>query len=82
MANNQFINVKIDEVLAYLLDPSSFKSSYFTGHRYAGYHSYGAEGDVMAFKKGSNNAIIGYVEYGNNNEEMFTRLYLRFELIP
>jgi len=84
IANDEYIDVKIDEVLAYLLDPSSFSASYFnTGHNNR-YHAYGAKGDVMWLRKDVNNALAGDVAYSFKNSDMHmrTRFFLRFELMP
>jgi len=78
------IEVSIYEVLEYLQNPNSSKygGSYFKGGRDGTMHEYGAYGDVMWMKKGSNNSLIGHLEFGDNSKETFVRLYYRFELIP
>ncbi len=81
--DEDFIEVSIHEVLDYLQNPNSSKygGSYFKGGRGGNMHEYGAYGDVMWFKKGSNNSLIGHLEFGANNKETYVRLYYRFELV-
>ncbi|MBJ2173977.1 hypothetical protein JBL43_06995 [Aureibaculum sp. A20] len=83
IASQHLIDVKIHEVIDYLQNPTSSKydKSYFKGGRNGDMHEYGAFGDVMWFKKGSNNSLIGHLEYGANNKETYVRLYYRFELV-
>ncbi|WP_117885572.1 hemopexin repeat-containing protein [Aureibaculum luteum] len=78
------IEVSINEVLEYLQNPRATKyrsSSYFKGGRGGDMHEYGAYGNVMWMKKGSNNSLIGHLEFGDNNKETYVRLYYRFELV-
>ncbi|MFK7814208.1 MAG: hypothetical protein AB8B59_17050, partial [Maribacter sp.] len=89
IANDEYIDLKIDEVLAYLLDPdnSRFGSSYFNKQVKdvnGLFHAYGTARDVMWLKKDVGNALAGNVFYRlkNSNMHMRTRFYLRFELIP
>lgn len=84
IAKDHFIDVNIYEVLEYLQNPTSSKygGNYFKDSRGGKMHEYGAFGDVMWFKKGSNNSLIGHLEFGDNNKETYVRLYYRFELIP
>lgn len=84
IAKNHFIDVNIHEVLDYLQNPKAAKygKSYFKGGRGGDMHEYGSFGDVMWFKKGSNNSLIGHLEFGANNKETYVRLYYRFELMP
>jgi len=86
IANDEYIDVKLDEVLAYLLDPSNsrFGSSYFnTGYKNL-FHSYGAKDDVMWLRKSTNNSLSGNFSYSLKNSDMHmrTRFFLRFELVP
>ena len=83
IATKHFIDVNIYEVLDYLQNPSNSKygKSYFNGGRNGDMHEYGAFGDVMWFKKGSNNSLIGHLEFGDNNKETYVRFYYRFELV-
>ena len=78
------INVSLHEVLDYLQNPKSLKygGNYFKEGRDGKMHEYGAFGDVMWMKKGSNNSLIGHLEFGANNKETYVRLYYRFELVP
>ena len=84
IANDKYIDVKIDEVLAYLLDPSSFGASYFNTGYQNKYHAYGAKDDVMWLRKDVNNALAGNVAYSLKNSDMHmrTRFFLRFEVMP
>ena len=84
IAFNHQIDVNIYEVLDYLQNPKAAKygKSYFNGGKNRDMHEYGAYGDVMWMKKGSNNSLIGHLEFGNNNKETYVRLYYRFELMP
>ncbi len=84
IATKHFIDVNIYEVLDYLQNPKATKygKSYFNGGRNGNMHEYGAFGDVMWFKKGSNNSLIGHLEFGDNSKETYVRFYYRFELIP
>jgi len=77
------IDVNIYEVLDYLQNPKAAKygKSYFNGGSSGDMHEYGAFGDIMWFKKGSNNSLIGTLEFGDNNKETYVRLYYRFELV-
>jgi len=77
------IEVSIHEVLDYLKNPNASKygNKYFTGGKGGDMHEYGAFGDVMWFKRGSNNSLIGHLEFGDNNKETYVRLYYRFELV-
>lgn len=83
IARNHYIDVNIYEVLDYLQNPNLVKygKSYFKGGRGGDMHEYGAFGDVMWFKKGSNNSLIGHLEFGDNNKESYVRFYYRFELV-
>jgi hypothetical protein len=82
--NNNYIEVNIYEVLDYLQNPNrpKYGKSYFRGGRAGNMHEYGAYGDVMWFKKGSNNSLIGHLEFGDNKKETYVRFYYRFELVP
>jgi hypothetical protein len=84
IARKHLIDVNIYHVLEYLQNPSSSKygGNYFKDSRGGKMHEYGAFGDVMWFKKGSNNSLIGHLEFGANNKETYVRLYYRFELVP
>jgi len=84
IAKNHHIDVNIYEVLDYLQNPKAAKygKSYFNGGRSGKMHEYGAYGDVMWMQKGSNNSLIGHLEFGDNSKETYVRLYYRFELIP
>lgn len=86
IADDKFIDVKIDEVLAYLLDPgnSRFGGSYFNAGHLGKYHAYGAKGDVVWLKKDVNNALTGNFAYSLKNSDMHmrTRFFLRFEVMP
>lgn len=84
IATKHFIDVNINEVLDYLLNPTAPKygKSYFNGGRNGDMHEYGAFGDVMWFKKGSNNSLLGFQEFGANNKETYVRFHYRFELVP
>ena len=81
---NPSININIYEVLDYLQNPNrpKYGKSYFKGGRAGNMHEYGAYGDVMWFKKGSNNSLIGHLEFGDNKKETYVRFYYRFELVP
>lgn len=78
------IEINIYEVLDYLQNPNrpKYGKNYFKGGRAGNMHEYGAYGDVMWFKKGSNNSLIGHLEFGNNKKETYVRFYYRFELVP
>ncbi|MBJ2173976.1 hypothetical protein JBL43_06990 [Aureibaculum sp. A20] len=81
--NKNDIEVSIYEVLDYLQNPNSSKygGNYFKDSRGGKMHEYGAFGDVMWMKKGSNNSLIGHLEFGDNKKETYVRLYYRFELV-
>lgn len=83
IASQHYIDVDIHEVLDYLQNPTSskYRGNYFKGGRDGKMHEYGAYGDVMWMKKGSNNSLIGHLDFGDNNKETFVRLYYRFELV-
>ena len=85
IANNDFIDVNIYEVLDYLQHPNASKYSgkkYFNGGHNHKIHESGAFGDVMWFERANNNALKGTLEFGNNDAETYVRFYYRFELIP
>jgi len=88
IADDEYIDVKIDEVLAYLLDPnnSRFGSGYFNKPQkdVSGlFHAYGTAGDIMWLKKDVGNALSGNVFYRLKNSDMHmrTRFFLRFEIM-
>jgi hypothetical protein len=88
IANDKFIDVKINEVVAYLLDPNSFGNDYFneevrSGNGYISFHNYGAKDAVMWMRDGGNGSLLGEVAYSFRNSDMHmrTRFFLRFEII-
>lgn len=85
IATKHYIDVNIYEVLDYLQNPDAAKygKDYFSSdnYKYPNYHEYGSFGDVMWFKKGSGNSLLGFIEFGDNNKETYVRFYYRFELV-
>ncbi len=78
IAENLPINVKINEILKYLLNPNGISLNYFNSD---GYHYSGAEGTVMPFKIAAldKRAIDGYIE--SYNLGITIRTYFHFELV-
>ena len=80
IADRTSVKVNIHSVIDFLKNPDS--STYWSGH-FSGGGTYknGGFGDGMWFEKGTDNSLLAHLEFGNNRNPTYVRLYYRFELV-